>query len=153
MAQISNPRKKFNFTVQIAPAPINPFLVQKAQIPEIDIDQISHGDTNHDIKTGGRVNYGNVTLEKIMTTGGGDNYFYDWAASVQDTVIGGGLVPSQYKRVITISELAEDGTSILNTWVLTGAWPKKINGMDLDRLSSDNTVESLELSVDRIEKL
>lgn len=153
MAQISNPRKKFNFTIQVAPAPINPFLAQKVQLPEIDIEQAEHGDTNHSIKTGGRVNYGNVSIEKIMTTGGADNYFYDWAASVQDTVIGGGLVPSQYKRVLTVSELAEDGTSILNTWVLTGCWPTKINGQDLDRMSSDNTIESIELSIDKAEKL
>ena len=58
MAQVSNPRKEFNFTIQIAPAPINPFLAQKVEIPEITIDQTEHGDTNHDIKTAGRIKFG-----------------------------------------------------------------------------------------------
>ena len=153
MAQVSNPRKEFNFTIQIAPAPINPFLAQKVEIPEITIDQTEHGDTNHDIKTAGRVKVGNINISKIMTTSGADNYMFDWAYSCQDPIIGGGLVPRQYKRVVTITELAEDGTSALNTWVCIGCWPTKINGMKLDRQSSDNTIESIELSVDKIEKL
>ena len=153
MAQVSNPRKEFNFTIQIAQAPINPFLAQKIDVPEINIEQVKHGDTNHDIKTAGRVDFGNVTISKIMTTSGADNYMFDWAYSCQDAIIGGGLIPSQYKRVITITELAEDGTSALNTWVLIGCWPTKINGMKLDRMSSDNTMETVEISVDKIEKL
>lgn len=153
MANVSNPRKKFNYSIQIAPAPINPFLCQTADLPDVDIEQTSHGDTNHDVKTGGRVTVGNLSLDKIMTTGGADNYMYDWAMSVQDMVLGGGLVPSQYKRIVTVSELAEDGTSILNTWVCTGCWPTKVNGLSLDRMSSDNTIESVELSVDRMDKL
>lgn len=153
MANISNPRKQFNFTVQIAPSPINPFLAQKVTIPEVSVDVASHGDTNHDINTGGRVKYGKVQIEKISTTSGADNYFFDWLYSVQDPIIGGGQVPDQYKRVVTISELAEDGVSILNTWVCIGAFPNKINGTELNRLSSDNTIESVELTVDKIEKL
>lgn len=153
MAQVSNPRKEFSFTIQIAPTPINPFLVQKVDIPEITVEQATHGDTNHDIKTAGRVKYSNLNLSKIMTTSGSDNFFYDWAASCQDVIIGGGLVPSQYKRTITVSELAEDGTSILNTWVFMGCWPTKISAMKLDRQSSDNTIESIEISIDKMEKL
>lgn len=153
MANVSNPRKQFNFTVQIAPSPINPFLAQKVTIPEISVDVAAHGDTNHDINTGGRVKYGKVQIEKISTTSGADNYFFDWLYSVQDPIIGGGQVPDQYKRVVTISELAEDGVSILNTWVCIGAFPNKINGTELNRLSSDNTIESVELTVDKIEKL
>lgn len=153
MAQISNPRKSFNFSIQIAPAPINPFLAQKVDLPEITIEQVEHGDTNHDIKTAGRVKLGNINISKIMTTSGSDNYMFDWAYSCQDAIIGGGLIPSQYKRIVIITELAEDGTSVLNTWVGMGCWPTKINGMTLDRLSSDNSIEQVELSVDKIEKL
>lgn len=153
MAQISNPRKQFNFSIQIAPAPINPFLAQEVEIPDINVEPVSHGDTNHDIKTAGRVTYGNITINKIMTTSGSDNYMFDWLYSCQDPIIGGGNIPSFYKRVVTITELAEDGVSILNTWVCTGCFPVTINGMTLSRTSSDNTIESIELSVDKIEKL
>lgn len=153
MAQISNPRKQFNFTIQIAPAPINPFLAQKVEIPEISLDATEHGDVNFDVKTAGRIKYGNIMIEKIMTTSGSDNYFFDWLQSCNDPLIGGGLVPREYKRIVTITELAEDGTSALNTWIASGVWPQKINGMSLDRLSSDNTVESIELCIDKLEKL
>jgi len=153
MAKIENPRKVNLFTIEIIPIPINPFLFQKVTIPERDIQVATHGDINHDIKTGGRANYGNIMLEKLMVTDGADNYFSDWAASVNDPDIGGGLTPFDYKRIVTITELAEDGTSILNTWVCTGCWPQKINGQELDRMSAENSIESIELCVDKIVKL
>jgi phage tail-like protein len=153
MAQVSNPRKGFNFSIQIAPLPIDPWLAQKVTIPQIEVEKAAHGDTNHDIKTGGRVKYNDIKIEKIMRTSGSDNYFFDWAASVADVVIGGGLTPTLYKRVITITELAEDGTTPINVWVCGGCWPTKINDMGLDRMSSENSIESIDISVDTIEKL
>lgn len=153
MAQVENPRKKFNYSIQIAPLPINPFLFQKVTIPDREVEVISHGDINYDVKTGGRVSFGNIMLEKLMVTDGADNYFWDWASSVSDAIIGGGLVPPQYKRTVIITELAEDGTSILNTWVCNGCWPAKINGQELDRNTGENSIESIEVCVDQVEKL
>lgn len=153
MAKISNPRKKFNFSIQVVELPINPFLFQKVNIPEKEIEMTEHGDVNHNIKTGGKSKFGNLTAEKLMTTDGADNYFWDWAASVSDAIIGGGLVPDEYKRTLLVTELAEDGTSILNSWLILGAWPQKINGQELDRMSSDNSMESIELCVDKADKL
>ena len=153
MAQISNPRKVFNFSVQIAPIPIDPFLAQKVTIPESSVDVVEHGDVNYDVKTGGRRKFGNIMMEKLQTTSGADNYMWDWMSSVQDAVIGGGLVPPFYKRIMTIFELAEDGSSILNTHICTGVWPNKINGIDLSRTESDNTIESIEFCVDIIDKI
>ena len=153
MAKINNPRKDHNFSIQIVQAPINPFLVQKVTLPEINIQQAKHGDSNRDVKTGGRVEYGEIELEKIMTTSGADNYFYDWAASVQDVTIGGGLTPDLYWRTIIISELAEDGTSILNSWVATEVFPVKINGQELNRMGGENSIERVSLSIGTLEKL
>lgn len=153
MAKIENPRKKYNFSIQVVELPINPFLFQKVNIPEKEIQVAEHGDVNYTVKTGGRANYGNMTLEKLMLTDGADNYFWDWCSSVNDGIIGGGLVPSEYKRTLLITELAEDGTSILNTWLCTGCWPNKINGQELDRMSTENSMESIELCVDIVDKL
>ena len=152
MAQISNPRKEFNFSIQVIGAPINPFLCQVVELPEVSLEVAEHGDTNYDIKTGGRSKTGNITIDKIMTTSGADNYFFDWLLSVQDPFIGGGLTPAFYKRLLLITELAEDGRSVLNTWLCQGCFPVKINGQKLDRKSSDNSMEKIELSVDRVEK-
>lgn len=153
MANIKNPRKEFNFSIQVVGAPINPFLVQEVTIGDISITQAKHGDTNHDIKTAGRVEIGETELSKLMVTSGADNYMFDWAYSCQDVIIGGGLIPQQYKRNLLISELAEDGTSIINTWILTGCWPTKINGQKLSRMSSENSLERVSLSVDKVEKI
>lgn len=153
MAQIENPRKQFQFSIAIAPFTMNPWLAQKVTIPDASVDIVEHGDTNHDIKTGGRVKYTTINIDKLMTTDGSDNYMWDWMASVQDVIIGGGLPPQAYKRVITVTELAEDGQSVINTWILTGCWPSKINGLEFDRQGSDNTIESIEICVDKIEKV
>lgn len=153
MAKISSPRKKFNFSIQIVPAPINPFLAQKVTLPEMSLGVAKHGDTNHDIKTAGRVEIGDMTIEKISTTQGADNYFFDWMKSAGDEIIGGGLVPEQYKRQILVTELAEDGTSILNTWICIGCFPIKINGLDLDRMDTENSIENITISVDKCDKI
>lgn len=153
MAKITNPRKEFNFSIQVVQAPINPFLVQKVTLPEITIAQVKHGDTNHDVKTGGRIEYGDIEIEKLMTTSGADNYFYDWASSIADSIIGGGLVPEMYWRTLIISELAEDGTSILNSWIARECWPTKINGQELNRMGTENSLERITLSTNGVEKL
>jgi phage tail-like protein len=153
MANIENPRKDFNFSIQVIGAPINPFLFQMVNLPDISINQVKHGDTNHDIKTAGRVEIGDIECEKLMTTSGADNYFFDWAASCQDVMIGGGLTPTLYKRSLLITELAEDGTSILNSWVAKGCWPSKINGQKFSRTSTDNSMEKISISVDKIDKI
>lgn len=153
MAHIENPRKEFAFTIAVAPLPFNPWLAQEVDIPESSIDVTEHGDANHDIKTGGRRKFTTVNITKLLTTDGPDNYFWDWHSSVQDVLSGGGLPPQAYKRIVTVSELAEDGVTVINTWLLTGAWPNKINGQKLKRQGSDNSIETIELCVDNIEKV
>lgn len=152
-AKVRNPRKKFLWKILFVKHPINAYLFQKVGIPEITIEQVAHGDVNSDIKTGGRISVGNLTASKLETTSGSDTWLWDWLMSVQDLLLGGGLTPDQYKETVLIQELAEDGVSVLNQWTASGVWPCKVNGQDLDRMSSDNTLEELEFSVDSIEKL
>jgi phage tail-like protein len=152
MANISNPRKKYNWTIAFPGFALEPFLVQNVEIPDREIEVVEHGDTNYDVKTGGRVKLGMLTLEKIMTTSGSDGYFEGWMAMINDSFTGGGSTPTTYKRTIVVTELAEDGTTALNIWTMTGCWPSKRNGLALDRTESDNTIESLEICVDRMIK-
>lgn len=51
-AKVKNPRKKFLWQIIFVKHPINAFLFQKVGIPEISIEQVSHGDVNYDVKTG-----------------------------------------------------------------------------------------------------
>jgi phage tail-like protein len=151
-AKVKNPRKSFNWSITFPKHPISSYLAQKVTLPDVEVEQVSHGDTNHDIKTAGRVSVGNLTMEKLCTTSGSDTWLHDWLMSCQDIALGGGNIPSVYKETCVVCELAEDGESILNTYLLDGVWPCKVSGNELDRNSSDNIIEKAEFSVDTIDK-
>jgi len=153
MAKVANPRKRFNWSLQISPDPINPFLFQKVTLPDSDIEETVHGDTNHDIKTAGRVMISKCVCEKLMVSDQSDTYIRSWHDTCQSSRIGGGAPPDIYKKVLYVTEFAEDGVTVLNTWVLYGVWPSTLSGMEFDRQSSDNTIENVEFSVDEMEKL
>lgn len=153
MAKVSNPRKRFLWQLTFVKHPLNPYLFQNITLPEINVEQVEHGDVNYSVKTGGRVTTGNLMAEKLLTTSGSDTWFLDFLYSVQDPFIGGGLIPDQYKESVKVDELAEDGVSILNSWILTGVWATRLNGQELNRMSSDNTVDTIEFSVDLMEKV
>ena len=152
-AKIKNPRKTFLFQIIFTKHPINAYLFQKATIPEVSVEEVEHGDVNRSVKTAGRVSVGTLTVSKLETTSGSDTWLWDWLMSVQDMLLGGGLTPSQYWEAVQINELAEDGVSILNSWICEEVWPTRLNGQDLDRMSSDNTIEEIEFSVGTVEKL
>lgn len=152
-AKVKNPRKVFLWQIVFVKHPINPYLFQRVDIPEVTIEQVSHGDINRDVKTAGRVSIGNLTATKLETTSGSDTWLWDWLQSCQDHVLGGGLTPTEYWETILINELAEDGVSILNSWTCDEVWPTRINGKTLDRMSSDNTIDEIEFSVGTIDKL
>ena len=152
-AKVKNPRKKFLWQITFVKHPLNPYLFQEVSIPEIEIEQVSHGDINRDVKTGGRITVGNLVCRKLESTSGSDTWLWDWLMSVQDLILGGGLTPSEYWETVRVDELAEDGVSILNSWICEEVWPSKVNSQDLDRMSSDNTLEEIEFSVGTVNKL
>lgn len=151
MAQVANPHKKFLFSISLLG--MNPFLAQKVTLPDREIDVIEHGEGNHVIKTGGMVKFGTLNVEKLSSASGPDRLFWDWILTVQDAVTGGGLVPDIYKLACQVDFLKNDGIVVLNSFTYGGVWPSKINGIELDRVSSDNTIESIEFQVDEEVKL
>lgn len=155
MAKVANPRKVFNFSVTIVGAPIDPFLFQSVDIPDREIEQVAHGDTNFDIKTGGRNKVGNIIMEKLLRTTSeiANTYFWDWMDLIQNMQVGGGVTPNAYWRTILVDEFAEDGSTVINSWLLEECWPTKINGQNQKRMSSDNTIEKIELSCNVLNKI
>lgn len=151
MANIANPRKQFNFS--IFAAGLNPFLAQKVTIPEVSVDVVDHGDTNFDVKTGGRKKYGPLIIEKIATAVGPDNWVESWLNQVQNEFLGGGFLPILYKRTLSIDQFSNDGVTIINQHICFGCFPSKRNGVELNRRGSDNTLESIELQVDQVQKI
>lgn len=147
MAQVSNPHKKFQFSIFLYG--MNPFLAQKVTIPEREVEPVAHGEGNYSVKTGGMITLGNVVIEKLSNANAPDRLFYGWIKMVQDEFGGGGAIPDIYKKAMQIQMLATNGFSVLKTYNYLGVWPTKINGIELDRMSSDNTIETIEFSVDR----
>ena len=122
-------------------------------LPDVSIEQVKHGDVNRDVKTAGRVEVGNMTAEKLETTSGSDTFLWDWMLKIQNMLLGGGGTPEDYWEEVLVSELAEDGITIINQWITTEVWPCKLNGQNLDRMSSENTIEKMEFSVGTIDKV
>ena len=151
MAQIQNPKKQFQFEVQIAG--LNSFLCQEVTLPEIEIESVSHGDWNHDVKTGGRISFGNLSIKKISPADSPDSYVWDFLRIIQDAYTPGGALPSNYKIEIIITHYAPDGISPTDRYNLNGCWLTKLNGVELNRTSSENTMEEIEFSVDRMDKV
>lgn len=151
MARINNPKKQFNFEVYAAG--LNSYAVQTVNIPGAEIEQVEHGDTNYSVKTPGRISYENITLEKLRPMDHADNWIHDWINQVADPILGSNGLPSEVKRNITIVQLAADNVTVTDQWEIEGAWPVRVNNMNLSRVSSDNAMETIELSVDRVVKV
>lgn len=147
MAQVADTRKVFNFKIEIDG--INQFECQKVNVPEIEIESVSHGDANSDVKTAGRVKVGDVTLEKVKRADGSDLWAWEWLQQAQNINTGGGQLAAGYKRAVVLKEMAPNGTTTLNRWILEGAWVKKLSQTGFDRNSSDNVIQTIVLSVDK----
>src|SRR5690606_23330137 len=108
---------------------------------------------NHKIKTAGMVNFSDLVLEKVKALPNSDTSAWDWLRQAQNVSVGGGLLAANYKRNIVVKEMDTTGLNTVNSYVLTGCWIKKISNSDFDRTSSDNSIETITISVDTMEKL
>lgn len=147
MAKIANTRKVFNFVVEIGG--VNQFEIQKVTLPEVEIEKVEHGDTNHSIKTAGRITFGDMTFEKLRPLPTADSFAWQWLTSAQDALTGGGNLALGYKRIVVIKEMDTTGLVAVNRWICEGCWVTKISQSDMDRQASDNVMETIALSVDR----
>lgn len=151
MANINNPRKSFNF--QIFAAGLNPWLAQEVTIGEVTIEKVIHGDSNHEIKTGGMRKVGDINIKKLMPSDFLDAWLNNWIDQVQSATLGGGLLPIAYKRNLIIEMFGPDNISVVGTWEVIGAWPTRRAEYNLSRTSSDNIMEELDLACDDIRQI
>ena len=151
MPKVANTRKVFNFRVEIAG--VDQFEIQKVTLPEYEVESVEHGDVNYKVKTAGMVSISDMTFEKVKRLPGSDIDIWTWLTSAQSITAGGGLLSVGYKRVVVIKEMDPTGLNTVNSYVLGGCWVKKVANSDFDRTSSDNSIETVTLSVDTMEKL
>lgn len=147
MANFNNPRKQFQWRITFDSLKGNEFEFQTCTLPDIDVDQTEHGETNNVIKTPGMVHFSNLVVGKLKPNNVNDNALRVWIHSCQNAMLGIGLPASAVKDGATIDLVDEMGLSVEQHRV-EGIWPCKVNGLELNRLSSDNVIETVEFAVD-----
>jgi len=148
--KVRNARKSFNFKILMVG--INQFEVQNVTLPEKEIEQVEHGDTNYNVKSPGKIIWSNLTTEKLRSATGPDNVMWQWMLSAQSSDAGGG-VPLLYERVITLIELAPDGITALNTYIIT-CWPSKLtHGKHSRNDTGENIIHTAEFAVNEFRQI
>jgi len=154
---VKNPKKQFNFRVQIPLDPSFPiFSFQELNLGDSEVEPDTHGHANTEIKTAGLVKTSNITMNRIMPANATDapgisKYFWRWQRLAGNSITGTGATEETYKRNVLIHELKSDGVTVVNTFIAIGAWPSKINGKSFKRGESGNLVEEIELCVDYLD--
>lgn len=143
-----NPRKKFPWALEFAG--LEPALVQKVKLPELEVDVAEHGAGNINIKTGGKVKVGDIELSKLMFQNKNERWAYDWMKLVSNVEVGTMGVPSEYKRNGYIIQYAPDLESVLEKWQVFGAFPRKVSQEEWDKSSSENLIEVVTLACDYV---
>lgn len=143
-----NPRKKFSWSVEFEG--LEPALAQRVVIPTLEVNVAEHGASNILVKTGGMVTVGDIEINKLKFINKNENWAYDWMRLVSDVETGTIGVPAEYKRNGYIIEYSPDLTSVLEKWQVFGCFPKNIEREELDKTSSDNSMERVVLACDYI---
>lgn len=131
------PLPKFHFKVEVEGGLTASFQEVSGLDTEVDVMEYRHGDSPEfsTIKMPGLRKPSDVTLKKGMFTG--DIEFFDWFSEIQMNTI--------MRRTVQIILLNESGDAEI-IWTLTNAFPKQIQGTDLNSSSSDVAVETLVLA-------
>lgn len=144
-------RKVFNFAIEMDG--IDQFYIQEVKKPEVEIGAVLHGGANHDIKTAGGITVPDAELTKVRRAEVGESWAWDWMQQAQDMNAGLGGIEADYKRNVIFKELSPDGF-VLNSWLWEGAWIRKTSDSNYKRGNkSENVIETVIMSVDRVRKL
>jgi len=147
-----NPRifqKKFAFIVEIERVAHAGFRKMSELSAEVATVEQWEGGALIPDKTPGRVTVPDVTLERGAANS--DSDLYDWWLEVVRMSANTGLVTPDYKREVDVNQLDRDAT-ILRTWTLSGAWPKKMVVGEWDNEADENVIEMLTLAIDTFDK-
>ncbi|UII27386.1 phage tail protein [Fulvivirga maritima] len=131
------PLPKFYFKVEVDGGIAASFQEVSGLDIETDVYEYRHGDSPDfsTIKMPGLKKSSDVTLKKgIFTT---DVQFFEWFNEIKLNTI--------ERKTVTIMLLNESGDSEI-VWTLANAFPKQVQGTDLNSTSSDAAIETLVLA-------
>ncbi len=144
MSQLGDTKKSFRFAIDLNG--VQQMSVQKVSGLEAEIEPVAHGEGDSDVFTPGRTKFGKVTLERVQTVFGTDNSMWLWLQSAR-------VIGSRAKKTFTVRQLSADGITSVAIWQILDAFPTKVSQGENVRTSSDNVMETVELSVDKIVRL
>ena len=144
MSQIGDTKKGFRFAIDLNG--VQQMSVQKVNGLEAEIEAIAHGEDDHDVFTPGRIKFGKVALERVQSVFGTDTALWLWLQAAR-------ISGANAKKTFTIRQLSSDGIVSIAIWQVVGAFPTKVSQGEMSRISSDNIMETVELSVDDIKRL
>lgn len=117
---------------------------------ESEVINYSEGGNLTDHKSPGKVNFGDITLERGATD---NNEMYEWWREVYNVRTGSGSADmEELKKSIIIEQLNRAGTAV-QKWKVYGAWPRTYKPGDWDSDSNEKRIESMELVNDGFEPI
>lgn len=136
------PLPKFYFKVEVEGGVAASFQEVSGLDSEYDVTEYRHGDSPDfsTIKMPGLRKQSDVTLKKGTFTG--DIDLYMWFNEVQLNTI--------ERKTVQIMLLNEKGESEI-IWTLTNAFPKQVQGTDLNSQTSDAAIETIVLAHEGME--
>lgn len=130
----ADPLQVFRFRVELNHVQHGGFMRAKGVARDTKVDAYREGGQNEfEHKLASITTYGNIVLERGLV----DDYLWSWNEAVVEGRI--------ERRDLTILVLDAAGESRWR-WLVEGAFPVKWSGSDLDGLSSQALVESVELA-------
>ena len=136
-----DPFVNFNFTIQIDGIERGAFHECSGFNSSVDIIEHREGGAITPIKLPGQVKYGNVTLKRGITK---DTDLYEW----HQAAIAGAV--DRRNGSIILRDRAGDEQA---RWNFFEAWPTRWEGSALTSEGTDVAVETLELAVERLERV
>jgi phage tail-like protein len=114
-------------------------------LPEAEIDTIEYRNgnerSNEPRKLIGQVGYTNLVLRRGLI---GELDLYEWWNQARNG-------DQNARRTITVSLLSEDRADVVWRWRFTNAFPSKYSSSDLCAEANDVVMETIEISVERME--
>jgi phage tail-like protein len=143
----TDPFRGFRFIVDITPKVTASF--SEVTIPDVTIDTVEYreGKDKHPNRRrfSGLTSYGTVSLRKGITS---SRELYLW----HHLVVTLGTSAANAKRNGTITLLDTDGSTAA-TWTFYHAFPTHLSSTGLNASSAEIMIETLELSIERMERL
>ena len=129
-----DPYRTFRFRVKIDHVEHGGFARVKGLVRETKVDTYREGGVNEfEHKFANITTYGNLVLERGLA----DEYLWKWHDDVTEGRIN--------RRAITVS-LRNETDAEVRRWIFDGAFPVKWSGTDLDAMSAQVLVESVEFA-------